>query len=90
MVKYRHNGTDYTLYDLRLWTDEQIFKHCTVVCGCGRGHGSHIDGLCKFCRETKYSRAQAKSVNVRHRGDGMSLEQEGVLLGTIKRSEVYI
>lgn len=62
----------------------------TKVCGCGKGHASEVDGICKFCREYKYRRAQAKSVNVRHRGDGMSLDQEAVILGTKKRSEVYI
>lgn len=59
-------------------------------CGCGKGYACEVDNLCKFCRENKYRRAQAKSVNVRHRGDGMSLDQEAVLLGTKKRSEVYI
>lgn len=59
-------------------------------CKCGKGHASKVDDQCCYCRENNYRRAQAKSVNVRHRGDGMSLDQEAVLLGTKKRSEVYI
>lgn len=51
-----------------------------MKCKCGRGHGSAWDGMCKFCRENKYSRAFAKSVDVRHCGDGMSVEQEIKLL----------
>ena len=51
-----------------------------MKCKCGRGHGSAWDGMCKFCRENKYSRAFAKSVDVRHCGDGMSIEQEIRLL----------
>ncbi len=35
---------------------------------------------CKFCREANFSRTEAKSVGVRHRGDGMSLEQRQKLL----------
>lgn len=62
----------------------------TTTCGCGKGYANSLDNLCKFCRESKYGRAQAKSVNVRHRGDGMSLDQEAVLLGTKKRNEVFI
>lgn len=61
-----------------------------IKCGCGKGHASPIDKQCCYCREIGYRRAQAKSVNVKHRGDGMSLDQEAVLLGTKKRSEVYI
>ena len=61
-----------------------------LKCRCEQGFASKHDGLCKFCREVKYTRAKAKSVNVRHRGDGMSIDQEAVLLGTKKRSEVYI
>lgn len=47
------------------------------VCNCGKGYASEFDGLCKFCRE-EYSgirRAVQKSVGVRHRGDGMTIEQ---------------
>lgn len=47
-----------------------------IVCGCGKGHASVEDGICKYCREGKYRRAQAKWAGVRHRGDGMSLEEE--------------
>ena len=50
------------------------------VCGCGRGYGSEVDGLCSKCRENQYSRADAKAVGVRHCGDGMSLDQEVKLL----------
>jgi len=45
------------------------------MCSCGKGHASSYDSLCRFCREKLFSRAVAKSVGVRHRGDGMSLEQ---------------
>ena len=46
-----------------------------MMCSCGKGHASSYDSLCRFCREKLFSRAVAKSVGVRHRGDGMSLEQ---------------
>lgn len=49
-------------------------------CKCGKGYASSWDGMCKFCRENKYSRAFAKSADVRHNGDGMSVEQEIKLL----------
>lgn len=61
-----------------------------IQCGCGEGYASEVDKYCRYCRELKYSRAKAKSVNVRHRGDGMSLDQEAVLLGTKKREDVFI
>jgi hypothetical protein len=51
------------------------------VCACGKGHGHHIDGICKFCREQKVSRAEAKSVGVRYRGDGISVDQYFKLKG---------
>ena len=44
-------------------------------CGCGRGYASAFDGICKFCRESLVSRAVAKKFGVRHRGDGMDLDQ---------------
>jgi hypothetical protein len=59
-------------------------------CGCGKGYASIYDGLCKFCREGLVRRAVAKSVNVRHRGDGMSVDQYRVAIGELKRSDVYI
>lgn len=61
-----------------------------VVCFCGQGYASRFDNLCKFCRENTVSRADAKRVNVRHQGDGMSIDQWKVLNGLVKRSEVYI
>ena len=51
-----------------------------MKCKCGKGYASAWDGMCKFCRENKHSRAFAKSVDVRHSGDGMSVEQEIRLL----------
>lgn len=51
----------------------------SIDCKCGKGHASQIDGQCKFCREKSWSRAEAKSVGVKHRGDGMSLEQQDKL-----------
>lgn len=41
----------------------------TTHCKCGKGHASQADGQCKFCRESCWSRAEAKSVGVKHRGD---------------------
>jgi hypothetical protein len=61
-----------------------------IKCGCGKGFGSEYDGLCKFCREQLVRRAVAVKVNVRHRGDGMSVDQYRVAIGEVKRSEVYI
>lgn len=49
----------------------------STKCRCGKGYASDFDGLCKFCRE-EYSgirRAVQKKVGVRHRGDGMTIEQ---------------
>jgi len=46
-----------------------------ITCGCGKGHASSYDSLCCFCREKLFSRAVAKGIGVRHRGDGMSVEQ---------------
>lgn len=45
-----------------------------LVCACGAGYASVIDGNCKFCREHLVSRSVGKSLGVRHRGDGMRLE----------------
>lgn len=47
----------------------------TLKCDCGRGAASEVDHQCKFCRETHFSRTDAKRVGVKHRGDGMTLEQ---------------
>ena len=58
-----------------------------ITCGCGKGHASSYDSLCCFCREKLFSRAVAKSVGVRHRGDGMSLEQ--VVDYYVKAGEEY-
>jgi hypothetical protein len=60
------------------------------TCVCGKGKGSLYDGICRYCREHLVSRAEAKKVNVRHRGDGMSVDQYRVVKGEVKRSEVYI
>lgn len=62
----------------------------SIVCKCGKGNASGYDNLCKYCRENLVRRAVAKSVNVRHRGDGMSIDQYEVAIGLKKRSEVYI
>ena len=51
----------------------------TTYCKCGKGHASPVDRLCKFCRESCWSRAEAKSVGVKHRGDGMNLDQQDKL-----------
>jgi hypothetical protein len=59
-------------------------------CPCTKGYASEYDGLCKFCREFTVRRAIAKSVNVRHRGDGMSVDQHKVAVGLVKRKDVYI
>lgn len=45
------------------------------VCKCGKGYASDVDNMCKFCREEIVSRADARKVGVRHRGDGLTLEQ---------------
>ncbi len=44
-------------------------------CKCGKGYASPFDNICKFCRECKVRRAVAKKFGVRHRGDGMTLDQ---------------
>lgn len=49
-------------------------------CCCGKGYASDIDNRCRNCREHQYTRAEAKSVGVKHRGDGMTLDQEAKLL----------
>lgn len=46
-----------------------------MKCKCDKGHASDYDNLCKFCRENLFRRAVAKQVGVRHRGDGMTIEQ---------------
>lgn len=46
-----------------------------LVCKCGKGYASEFDGMCKYCRENTVRRAVAKKFGVRHRGDGMSVEQ---------------
>lgn len=46
-----------------------------LICKCRKGYASLVDGMCKFCREKQYSRARAKSVGVKHRGDGMTINQ---------------
>ena len=45
------------------------------ICECGKGHKSNVDGLCCFCREKQYSRADCKDAGVKHRGDGLTIEQ---------------
>lgn len=61
-----------------------------IVCGCGKGHASEYDGLCKFCREDTVSRSVAKRVGVRYSGDGMCIDAMRVLKGEVKRKDVYI
>jgi len=51
-----------------------------AVCGCGKGNASEVDNLCRYCREEKYSRAFCKAVGVRHRGDGLTLDQEDEII----------
>ncbi len=46
-----------------------------MVCECKKGYASAFDGLCKFCREQLVRRAVAKKAGVRHRGDGLTVEQ---------------
>lgn len=62
----------------------------TKVCGCGKGYKSDYDGLCKFCREGLVRRAQAKSVGVRHRGDGLTVKAYRVIIGELNRKDVYL
>lgn len=50
-----------------------------IVCGCGKGYASHVDGRCCFCREKAFRRAEAKKVGVKYRGQGMTLDQMGKL-----------
>lgn len=47
------------------------------ICGCGKGHASDFDGLCRYCREDRYcgTRREMKLYRVRNRGDGLSVEQ---------------
>lgn len=47
-----------------------------IKCRCGKGFASSVDGICKYCREYKYSRSVTKKMGVRNRGDGLSLEDE--------------
>ena len=61
-----------------------------MQCKCRKGKASPYDNLCKFCREELISRAEAKKVNVRHRGDGLSIDQYRVAMGHIGRDSVYI
>lgn len=44
-----------------------------LKCGCGEGYASHVDGLCRFCRENLLSRSEGKAAGVRHSGDGITL-----------------
>lgn len=46
-----------------------------TVCNCGKGYASPYDNLCKFCREHLFRRADCKEAGVKHRGDGLSIEQ---------------
>jgi len=46
-----------------------------LVCSCGEGYASVIDGNCKFCREHLFSRRIGKSLGVKHAGDGLRLEK---------------
>lgn len=45
------------------------------VCKCGKGYASLYDNMCCFCRECTVSRADAKRLGVKHRGDGLQLTQ---------------
>ena len=66
------------------------YEEARLVCDCNKGYASAYDGLCKFCREGLISRAQAKKVNVRSRGDGLSIDQYRCAIGELKRNEVWI
>jgi hypothetical protein len=57
-----------------------------MECGCGKGHASEFDNMCKFCREKLFRRAEAKSVDVRHQGDGMEVEQYERLMKKKKKN----
>lgn len=61
-----------------------------IKCRCGKGHASVYDNLCRFCREKLVRRSEARKVGVKHRGDGMSVDQLRVLKGEVKRCEVFI
>lgn len=54
-----------------------------MKCKCGKGYSSPFDGLCKFCREKKYSRSDTKRAGVRYRGDGLTLDQLTYLKRTL-------
>lgn len=54
-----------------------------IKCGCGKGYASPADNLCKHCREYRFSRAQCVKVGVKHRGDGMTLDQAAALCGGV-------
>ena len=62
----------------------------STPCVCGNGNASPYDNLCRFCREDLLSRADGKKVNVRHKGDGMSITQYRVAIGELDRKDVYI
>lgn len=62
----------------------------TILCNCKKGHASDYDKVCRYCRELEFSRAKGKSVGVAHRGDGMSVDAKRVLLGEVKRKDVYL
>ena len=47
-----------------------------LVCKCKKGYASHVDGLCRFCREKNMSRSEAKERGCRHKGDGVSLSEK--------------
>lgn len=53
----------------------QLHIAVKLVCACGEGYASVIDGNCKFCREHLVSRRVGKELGVRHSGDGLRLEQ---------------
>jgi len=61
----------------------------TPVCKCTKGFASRYDSLCRYCREKDFSRAQAKKVGVRHRGDGMTIDQMIRITGDLKMSNDY-
>lgn len=61
-----------------------------IICKCKEGYASEYDDLCKFCREDTVSRSKAKSVGVRHRGDGLSVMAMKVLKGEVDRKDVWL
>jgi hypothetical protein len=61
-----------------------------IQCQCGKGIANTYDDMCRFCREKTVRRAEAKSVGVSRRGDGLSVDGFRVLAGEVNRKDVYL